>query len=137
MASFFDFLNGEREIERQTLEQYKIEFEICIKLWEFLLNDLIKSVDGNCILFMYFKHQVDMSLRNAITSLMRLQTAQSKQNLRFALENIALCMYYLNEFEEFNEIYVGAEDRKLDKITNKLKEKAYKLIETKYPEINK
>ena len=134
--SFTDYIEAEEGFTKQSLKNKDPEVILCVNLWNFLENGLLKSVDRQCILFMYFFQQAKISLHLAITSLMQLHGAQTNQNLRYALENIAICMYYLNCPKEVNEIFAKADQSNVDKVAEKIKRKAYKFLDNKYKNLS-
>lgn len=134
--SFNDYIEAEEGFTKQSLDAQTPEIKLCIDLWNFFEKGFLKSVDRQCILFMWFFQQAKISLHLAITSLMQLHTTQSNQNLRYALENIAICMYYLNCPKEVNEIFVEINPNNIEKVAEKIKNKAYKFLEDQYKILN-
>ncbi len=127
------YFEGEHELAKECFEDHKDELGICIELWNFLTIDLIKSIGRNSTLLMSFKHQVDIAFFLAITSAIRYHLAQFHQNIKYAIENISICFYILNDPEGAKETCLKTG---MFEVGNKLKKKGYKLIETKNPKLN-
>ena len=134
--TFDQYLEGEHKSETEIREMHKNEIDLCINFWNFLANGLIKSVDRGAILFMYFYQPAVSELHLAITSIMRLHLNQCFQDLRLSLENIAICMYFLNCDQECNRIFLDSNLSEGKYGTNSLKKKAYDFLEKKYPQQN-
>jgi len=133
---FFDYLKGEAEYSAEILELRKQEIAICTKFWDFLDGELIKSVDRNTILFMYFKQQATIALHLAISSILRLHAFQSNQNLRYALDCMAICFYILQKNEECNDIFLASKTDGFPEMTKKLKSKAFQLMVANFSRLN-
>lgn len=130
--SFNDYVDGEGQLTQEALSSGDEALALCIDIWNFLENDFLQSVDNQCLLFVYFFQQVRIFLHLSITSLMQFHAAQSNQNLRYVLENIAICLYYLSCPEEVNEIFAKTNESGAVKVVEKIKIKAYEFLENKY-----
>lgn len=134
--SFKDYIEGEKGLTLEALHSESEELILCADIWGFLENDFLGSVDNQCLIFIYFLQQARISLHLSITSLMQLHLVQSNQNLRYVLENMAICIYYLNSPEEVNEIMAKTDEKDAAEVVEKIKIKAYKFLEEKYKNIS-
>lgn len=135
---FKDYFKGEDEHVKICVNACKEEFILCEEAWNYLHSHLIKSVDRQCKLFILYKEQVDIALFLALTSILRLHATQFNQNMRYAVENIEICLYFLNFPEEFNEMFLNSPDKgELDeKFEKNIRKATYDFIEEKHPKLN-
>lgn len=131
--NFQYYFEGEHELEKESFKKHKDDLGVCIELWDFLTNNLIKSIGHNSTLLMSFKHQVDIAFFLAITSTIRYHLAQFHQNIKYAIENMSICFYILNDPEGANEIYLSTG---MFKTGQKLKVKGYELMKEKNSKLN-
>lgn len=137
-ADFFAYQNGEHDLEKEVAQKHPEAFNLCVDIWNYLHSDLIKSVDRQIPLFMPFKQQVDIGCFSAITALTRFHGAAYHQGLRYALENMAICIYHLAQPQEFNELFTKeATNKDEGDFVEKARKKGYKLMEDKYPDLNR
>lgn len=135
---FFSYRDGEYELEKEVAEKNSETFQLCVDVWNYLHSKLIRSVDAQIPLFMPFKQQVDIGCFCAITALSRFHGATYHQNLRYALENIAICIYHLVDPPGFSELFTKeASDRDEGDFVEKARKEGYKTMETKYSALNR
>lgn len=135
---YSSYSEGETILEKEIAHQNAKTFQLCIDAWNHLHSGLIKSIDRQIPLFMPFKQQVDIGCFCAIRSLVHLHGQSYHQNFRYALENIAICIYHLVHPEKFNELFLKKATKKDEgEFAKAAKTQGYKLIKNNYPILNK
>jgi hypothetical protein len=134
MLSIYKISSEENNLIQNAEETYKAHFKHALEsvkfAWEF-----IREINPEVWVFQSFFSAGCNSIYLAFISVLRQHTIQAEMNIRQALEAFVLACYALEFTNENN--YVYKDENGFVREKSKVKGKAYKWLENKYPYHNK
>jgi len=126
--TYWDLLNKEKSIIKNSYENNTEIFDFVISSWElFTVDNYFKSFSDQAALILMYKTQADVALMRAITSILKKEYSQAIYNIRYALENISITIFAYSQPDTLVEI-IGSVDR--NRHDEKIKKAANKYLAT-------